>query len=166
MEQMVPVGAAIYKESTGKSTINLIFSTPLLSESLISCDVAGDFDHDSDHQPILSKWTMRTIDNPLSLRLLFSKMDVPALKKTLIEELAKDPLCISTTPNELDTKVCSLINAIDTAMALAIPKVRLSPRSVPGFDKECKEIQMKARRLKKIWKKEETEESWEDFRLA
>ena len=55
MEQMVPVGTATYKESTGESTIDLIFAMPLLSESLISCDIAGDFDHDSDHQPILSK---------------------------------------------------------------------------------------------------------------
>lgn len=51
-------------------------------------------------------------------------------------------------------------------MALAISKARLSPKSVPGFDEECKEIQMKARKLKKIWKKEETEENWENFWLA
>ena len=166
MEQMVPVGTATCKESTGESNIDMIFATLLLTESLIACDIAGDFDHDSDHQPILSKWTMRTIDNPLSSRLLLSKMDIPALKKTLTEELAKDPPCTSTTPDELDIKVHSLISAIDTAMTLAIPKARLSPKSVPGFDEECKEIQMKARRLKKIWKKEETDESWEDFRLA
>ena len=92
-------------------------------------------------------------------------MDIPALKKALIEELAKDPPCISTTPNELDIKVYSLINAIDIAMTLAIPKARLSPKSVPGFDEECKEIQIKARRLKKIWKREKTEESWKDFQL-
>ena len=109
---------------------------------------------------------MRTVDNPLSSRLLLSKMDIPTLKKTLTEELAKDPPCTSTTPNELDIKVHSLINAIDIAMTLAIPKARLSPKSVPGFDEECKEMQMKARRLKKIWKKEGTEESWEDFRIA
>lgn len=55
MEQMVPVGTATYKESTGESTIDLIFATPLLSESLISCDIEEKFDHDSDHQPILSR---------------------------------------------------------------------------------------------------------------
>ncbi len=59
-----------------------------------------------------------------------------------------------------------LISAIETAIALAIPKARLSPKSVPGFDKECKETQMKAGRLKKIWKKEGTIESWKEFRLA
>ena len=81
MEQIVPVGTVTYKESTGESTIDLVFATPLLMESLITCDIAGDFDHDSDHQPILSKWTMRTVDAPLNSRLLLSKMDIPALKK-------------------------------------------------------------------------------------
>ncbi len=55
MEQMVPVGITIYEESTGESTIDLIFATPLLSESLISCGIEDKFDHDSDHQPILSQ---------------------------------------------------------------------------------------------------------------
>ncbi len=37
---MVPMGMAIYKKSTGESTIDLIFATALLSESLISCNIA------------------------------------------------------------------------------------------------------------------------------
>lgn len=102
---------------------------------------------------------MRTIDNQLSLWLLLSKIDIPAFQKTLIEELAKDLLCTFITPNELHIKVYSLISAIDTTMILAIPKTRLSPKSVPEFDKECKEMQMKARKLKKIWKQEEIEEN-------
>ena len=86
-------------------------------------------------------------------------MDILTLKKTFTKELAKDPLQTSTTPNELDIKVHSLINAIDIAITLAILKARFSPKLIPRFDKKYKEIQMKARRLKKIWKKEETEES-------
>ena len=166
MEQMVPVGTTTYKESTGESTIDLIFATPLLSESLIFCGIEDKFDHHSDHQPILSQWMLQTVDSPLSSRLLLSKMDVPKLKKALLEELVKDPPRHSQTANELDAQVYSLIGAIETAIAQAIPKARLSPKSVPGFDEECKETQMKARRLKKIWKKEGTIESWEEFRLA
>ena len=69
-------------------------------------------------------------------------------------------------PNELDIKVHSLIKAIDIAMTLAISKARLSPKSVPGFNQECKKIQMKVKKLNKIWKKKETKESWEDFRIT
>ena len=93
-------------------------------------------------------------------------MDITALKKALIEELTKDLSCTSITPNELDIKVYFLINAIDIAIILAISKARLCPKSVPGFDEECKKIQIKAKRLKKIWKKEKTEESWKNFQLA
>lgn len=49
IEQMVLVGTATYEESTGESTIHLIFAMSLLSESLISCNIAGDFDNDSNH---------------------------------------------------------------------------------------------------------------------
>ena len=70
--------------------------------------------------------------------------------KTLTEDLAKDPPCKSTTPDEIDIKVHSLISNIKTVMTLAILKARLSPKSVPGFDEGCKEIQMEGRSLKKI----------------
>lgn len=97
---MVFIGKATYKESTGKNIIDLVFATPLFIKSFITYGIAGDFDHDLDHQPILSKWTMRIVKNPLSSQLLLSKIDMTALKKTLAEELAKDPPCISTMPNK------------------------------------------------------------------
>lgn len=58
-------------------------------------------------------------------------------------------------PNKLDTKVYSSINAIDIVLTFAIPQARLSPKSVSGSDKKCKEIKIQVKRLKKIWKKEE-----------
>ena len=83
MEQMVPLGTATYNESTGESTIDLIFATPLLSESLIQCQIAESFDHDSDHQPILSRWTLQTINKPIDSRRLLAKMDNALLIKIL-----------------------------------------------------------------------------------
>ncbi len=80
---MIPVGAGTYKESSGKSTIDLLFATPLLSESLIYCKIAEEFDHDSDHQPIQSEWTLQIIDKPIDSRRLLAKMDLALLIKTL-----------------------------------------------------------------------------------
>lgn len=79
-------------------------------------------------------------DNPVCSQLLLSKIDIPALKKTLIEELAKSFSCKFITSDELDIKVYLLISAMDIAMTFAISKARLSSRSVPGFHEECKEI--------------------------
>ncbi len=150
MEQMVSVGTITYKEYTGESTIDLIFATPLLLESFISCGIEDKFDHDSDYQPILSQWMLQTVNSSLSSRLLLSKMDVPNLKKALLEKLVKDPPRHSQTAKKLNAQVYSLICAIEIVIALAILKARLLPKSVPGFDKKCKKTQMKARRLKNI----------------
>lgn len=65
---MIPINTATYRESTGKSTIDLIFITQLLSKSPIFCNIAGGFDHNLEHQRMLSKRIMRITDNLLSLR--------------------------------------------------------------------------------------------------
>lgn len=106
------------------------------------------------------------IDKPVDSRRLLTKMDLDLLIKTLQHNLANIPHLPSRTAKELDEKVLSLVKAIDTAIDISIPKARLCPKSIPGFDEECKDHQMRARRLKKRWKKEGTEESWEAFRLA
>ena len=73
--------------------------------------------------------------------------------KTLQDGLANILLFLSKRPNKLDEKVIFLVNAIDKAIDASTPRARLCLRSVPGFDKKCKDAQMKAKRLKKIWKK-------------
>ncbi len=45
---------------------------------------------------------LQTIDSSFSSRFLLSKMDVPKLKKELLEELVKNPPRHSQTENELD----------------------------------------------------------------
>ncbi len=146
--------------------MDLVFATPLLPESLIYCKIAEVFDHDSDHQPILSEWTLQMIDKPIDSRRLLAKMDLALLIKTLQQSLVNLPHLPSRTAKELDEKVLPLVKAIDTEMDISIPKAKLCPKSIPGFDEKCKDAQMRARRLKKIWKKEGTKESWEAFRLA
>ena len=101
-----------------------------------------------------------------SPRRLLAKMDAVLLIKTLQQNLASISRLPSKTPEELDEKVISLVKAIDIAMDASIPKAKFCPKSIPGFDENCKDAQMRARRLKKVWKKEGTEDSWEQFRLA
>ncbi len=106
------------------------------------------------------------IYKPIESWRLIAKMDITLHIKTLQQNLVNIPNLPSRTAKELDEKVLSLVKAIDTAMDISIPKARLCPKSILGFDEECKDAQMRARRLKTIWKKECIEESWEAFRLA
>ena len=160
---MVSTKTATYKESIGESTIDLIFAITILAESLISCSIAEKFDYNFDYPPILSQWTLQTIDKPQDCQRLLSKMDNTAMIKTLQAVLANISLSLSKTPGELDKKVIFLVNAIDKAIDASTPRARLCLSSVPRFDKKCKDAQIKIRRLKKIWKKEGTEKSWKDL---
>lgn len=74
--------------------------------------------------------------------------------KTLQGGLANISLSSSKTPSELDKKVISLVNARDKGIDVSTSGARLCPRMVPRFDRKCKDAQMRARKLKKIWKKE------------
>lgn len=59
-----------------------------------------------------------------------------------------------------------IISAINTIIDFAIPKAKVFLKSVPRLDKKCKNVQMKAKRLKKIQKREKTEQNQENFGLA
>lgn len=51
------------------------------------------------------------------------------------------------------------MSIIDKTINASIFKARFCSRLISRFDKEYKDIQIKAKRLKKIWKKERTKES-------
>lgn len=93
-------------------------------------------------------------------------MDNTAIIKTLKDSLANILLALLKTPNKLNKKIISLLKTINKGIDVSISKVKLCLRLVSGFDKKCKGAQIRIRKLKKIWKKEETKKSWEEFRLA
>lgn len=68
--------------------------------------------------------------------------------------------------NELDDQVELLVNIIDEAMNMSTLKQQLCAQSISGFDEDCKEAQMQARRLKKIYNQNPSVENWEKYRVA
>ena len=106
------------------------------------------------------------INKPADSRRLLAKIDGVLLIKTLQENLASILPLLSKTAKELDKKVISLVEAIDIVIDASIPRSKLGARSIPGFDEDCNNAQMRARKLKKIQKKEGIKDSWEAFRLA
>lgn len=82
------------------------------------------------------------------------------------ENLASISLLLLKMAKKLDVKEISSVKAIDIAIDASIFKAKLCTRSIPGFDKDFKDAQMRIKKLKKIWKEKGTEDSWEVFRLA
>lgn len=60
---------------------------------------------------------------------------------------------------ELNKKATSLIKAIKITIEASIFTVRLYLKLILGFEKYCKDAKMRAKKLKKIWKKEKIEKN-------
>lgn len=58
--------------------------------------------------------------------------------------------------------VAAILNSVKESTTRSQP----SPRSVPGWTKECKEAQQHARRLRRKYQSKRTPEAWETYRQA
>lgn len=56
----MPIGTITYSEGLRKSTLDLFFATPLITESLLTCKIADSLDHYSDHMPITTTINLAT----------------------------------------------------------------------------------------------------------
>lgn len=90
---------------------------------------------------------MRTINNPLTSCFFLSKIDIPFIKKMLNKELAKHLPSSCIMLEQFNNQVNCFISAINTTMDFAIPRAIISLKSVPGFYKKCKKVQIKVKRL-------------------
>lgn len=71
---------------------------------------------------------------------LLSRIDYNLLIEVLSKKLADIPLALSKTVEELDEKIYSLVKAINIAMDAAAFMVNVCPRSISGFNEECKKL--------------------------
>lgn len=90
---------------------------------------------------------------------MLAKIDIILLIKTLQKISASILLLLSKTAKELDKNIIFLVEVIDIAINVSIFKTKLCAKSLPGFDKNCKDAQIKIKKLKRIWKKEGTKNS-------
>ena len=166
LQLLLKKGTITYEEAGHQSTIDLVFASSFISESLISCKVAKEIDYGSDHYPIITRFNLQTIQKEEQLRRQFKKTDTSKLRTAMSEKitaLRKDDL---DSKEKIDEQVQALVNVIQQAIEASTPLVKISHRSKPGFDRECKEAQVKARRLRKIFNRRGTEEAWEDYKIA
>lgn len=148
---MLPPGTITYIERGFQSTIDLVFGSRQTRENIIKCDKSQEHDHDSDHMPISSEWNLQLKEKIEIPWLQFKKTDIGKLCKILSQDLCILPWLPILSETELDSQVELLIKIIVRAMNKSTPKQRLCARSMPGFDEECKELQMRAHRLKKAY---------------
>ena len=117
-----------YKEAGHQSTIDLVFISSFISESLISCKIAKEIDYGSDHYPIITCFNLQTIQKKEQLRCQFKKTDTSKLQTTISEKitaLRKDNL---DSKEKIDEQVQALVNIIQQAIEASTSLVKISHR--------------------------------------
>lgn len=173
LKQVLPPGTVTWQRHESKSTLDLIFLSPLLQESLLECRKSTSSDSHSDHEPIRTVILLSTIKaKPHQIRN-WNKTDTSLLRQKLDGELRESSTLYpdmsgswDNTNQGFDSQIEAIISAIQNTIHASTPWVKISPRSRPGFTPECKEAQLNAKKLKRRWRKLGTKEAWEAFREA
>lgn len=149
MKQVFPQGIITWRCANSQSTIDLIFMTPLLQESLIQCQTSKLLDCHSDHEPIRTLINLSTVQACQRLSRNWKQTDIKKLGEKL-QTYLKASTCLptfgTTLPSALsveaiDSYVENIIQGIQEAISHATPFPNITPRSRPGFIRECKEAQ-------------------------
>jgi hypothetical protein len=66
----------------------------------------------------------------------------------------------------IDKYIHSIINALNAGIDASTPWSNPSPRSIPGFEQECKDICAEVQQLRRRWQRTRLEDDYEAYREA
>lgn len=166
MKQLLTPNTITYSDAGVNSTIDPVFATPLLADSLITCCTQQDI-HSSDHFPIENVCLIsKRFRSRRRMHANSKKTDTMKLQKVMKQELQIMPFYDHNNATDIDVHVDRLLDAVTRSIEASAPMTRICKYSKLGFDEGCKEAVTTARRLHKAYQEEETEEAWEEYKLA
>jgi hypothetical protein len=151
----------------GESTIDLTFGSEDIASRTIYCKIDTSLDHDSDHLPIAIAidWSWQPAV-PIGKRM-WAKTNPLVLRQKVKERLPQTPNAMELKDNEsIDECVRSIIDALNAGIDASTPWSNPSPRSIPGFNQECKDICIEVQQLRRRWQRTRCEEDYNAYREA
>lgn len=160
--QLCP-GTVTYEARGTQSTLDLVFTTPGITGRIITCDACPMMNHDSDHIPVETTISLKTVDAPSNKRRSWDKVDMTIFNMILTQKLPSLHDCQETNLEQATTRV---IEALQEAISQSVPMSRPSQRSLPHFTPECKEACRETNRLRKRWQASRDDEDHQQYRNA
>ncbi|OHE90236.1 zinc knuckle [Colletotrichum orchidophilum] len=157
----LPVGTITYMQGNGCSTIDLCLFTVGLVSRLIKCGIDDNANHDSDHLPIATSLDLTVAQLQQEETRDWKSLDATIFTKVVKRKLP--PLRRPRTKAALDRYISEIIEALTTAINEGVPTKARSPRSRPGWNKECAEVLAETKRLRRRYNMEPTEQSWQEY---
>jgi ribonuclease HI len=160
-------GTTTHRWKQGETTIDLTFASVDLAARTIYCKVDTSLDHDSDHLPIAIAIDWSWQPATPSKKRLWTKTNLPLLRQTVKNQIRPVPDVAELRDNEsIDEYTQSIIEALNTGIDASTPWSNPSPRSISGFDQECKDICAEVQQLRRRWQRTRLEEDYETYREA
>lgn len=144
LDQTLPAGTVTWARGRLSSTIDLVFMSEKLKDSLVRCDVAPELDQSSDHVPVVTRLLLETEKIPERKRRLWKEMDQ---KKLTAAFPAGPPNHLSnlSSTNQIDEYAKAFTTVIQTAIDVAVLWASSSETSKPYWSKDCQEAVNEAR---------------------
>ncbi|OQE59010.1 hypothetical protein PENNAL_c0342G04449, partial [Penicillium nalgiovense] len=157
-------GTVTRDQNGERTTIDLLFGTPALTERLVVCELALDCHADSDHLPIRTLLEVDTVPVVEIKRRLWKAMDTEKFDIFVADNLPMPPLL--TTPRQIDDAVDHMIGIVQRGVHESTPWAKPSPHANPSWTKECGEAVKHSRRMFRQYLATHSEEDWETYKLA
>ena len=132
LKQVLPPGTITWQRHESKSTLDLVFLSPLLQESLLECRKSTLSESHSDHEPIRTVISLSTIEaKPHQIRN-WNKTDISLLRQKLDVEFRESSALYpdmsgswDNTNQGLDSQIEAIISAIQNAIHASTPWVKI-----------------------------------------
>ena len=160
-------GTPTHRWKDGESTIDLTFASEDVATRLIHCKIDKRLDCDSDHLPIavVIDWSWQPA-TPTRKRM-WAKTSLPTLRRVVKEHISRlDEVTELKDKESIDKFVSSIVDALDAGIEASTPWSNPSPRSVSGFDQECKDICAEVQQLRRRWQRTRQDDDYEAYRQA
>ena len=165
--QLITVpGTATHRWHGGESTIDLTFASEDIASNVAHCKIDRRLDYDSDHLPIAVAIDWRWQPASPMRKRLWAQTDEETLRQTVTEHLGMCEVRELSNEKNIDDLVCSIVNALDAGIAASTPWSDPSPRSIPGFDRDCKAICTEVQQLRRKWQQTRQDDDYEAYRQA
>ncbi|KAM3563335.1 hypothetical protein ARSEF4850_002402 [Beauveria asiatica] len=160
-------GTTTHRWKDGDSTIDLTFATENLASRTIHCKIVNQLDCDSDHLPVDVAIDWHYQPATPTRKRLWAKTNVQVLRQK-VKELLPNELEAGDLSNnhDIDAYVAAIVKALDTGINESTPWSNPSPRSIQGFDEECKEIWKEVQQLRRTWQRTRQDDDYEAYRKA
>jgi len=143
------------------TTIDLVFSSEKIQFMIRKCEIRTDLHQKSNHLLIVTELCLQTISVQFSTWWLWKKMNTEALSAYLQIHLSlKRSLDDKTMMND---RVCKIIRVLQKIIEKSILLTKSSNWARDFWNQSCFEVVMKSRRLRIIWKTQDTLEAWNEY---